>query len=67
MSLPSEEARALRLARELLGNLSSGAEKRIPSATRQRARDALKHYPLAAEERWLEMTGGDLPRPSDEA
>lgn len=52
MSLPSEEARALDAAFQLLLDLSSGKEKRIPSATRRRARDVARHYPLAAGERW---------------
>lgn len=54
MSLPTQEARALAEAWQLLLDLSSGAEKRIPTATRQRARDVLRHYPLAAYMRWLE-------------
>lgn len=54
MSLPDEEARALDAAFQFLCDLSSGAEKRIPSATRQRARDALRHFPLAVADRWLD-------------
>lgn len=54
MSMPEQEARALADALRLLCDLSSGAEKRIPTATRQRARDVLRHYPLAADTRWLE-------------
>lgn len=54
MSLPEQEARALAAALQLLCDLSSGAEKRIPSSTRQRARDVLRHYPLAADMRWLD-------------
>jgi hypothetical protein len=56
VSLPGEEAHALAEAFALLCDLSSGAEKRIPSAARERARGILKHYPLAAEQRWLEET-----------
>ena len=52
MSTVDEEARALDDAFQFLLDLSSGKEKRIPSATRQRARDVVKHYPLAAGERW---------------
>jgi hypothetical protein len=61
MSTPDQEARALRLAWEFLLDLSSGAEKRIPSATRQRARRVLNHYPLAADYRWFELTGTEIP------
>lgn len=52
MSTPDQEARALAAAFRFLCDLSSGAEKRIPAATRNRARDILKHYPLAADTRW---------------
>lgn len=55
MSLPREEARSLDDAVEFLCDLSSGKEKRIPSATRQRARNVLRHFPLAAGQRWLDM------------
>ena len=61
MSLRDQEARALRLARELLGDIASGREKRIPSATRRRARAALNHYPLAADYQWFELTGTEIP------
>ncbi len=54
MSLPSQEARALDAAFYFLLDLSSGKEKRTPSATRQRAREVAKHFPLAAGERWLD-------------
>jgi hypothetical protein len=54
MSLPKEEARALAEAFQFLCDLSSGTEKRIPTTTRQRARQVLRHYPLAADLRWVE-------------
>ena len=54
MSLPEQEARALDEAWQFLLDLSSGTEKRIPSATRQRARDIARHYPLVAGDRWME-------------
>ena len=53
MSTPREEARALDDAWRFLLDLCSGEEKRIPSATRDRARWVVRHYPLAAGERWL--------------
>lgn len=53
MSLPREEARALEEARQFLLDLSSGAEKRIPTVTRQRARRIVRHYPLAPSLGWL--------------
>lgn len=53
MSLPREEARALSAAEKLLIDLGNGTEKRIPSATRQRARDAMRHFPINAAGRWL--------------
>lgn len=63
MSLPWEEARALNDAFQFLLDLSSGAEKRIPKVTRERARRVVKHYPLAAGGRWLDRedtpVGGD--------
>lgn len=54
MSLPDEEARALDEARTLLGALSSGQYK-VTSVTalRKGARHVLRHFPLAAGERWL--------------
>ena len=52
MSTTDQEACALAAAWLLLLDISSGREKRIPTATRQRARDVLRHYPLAARERW---------------
>lgn len=52
MSLPREEANALDAAFQFLLDLSSGREKRIPNATRKRARAVVKHYPLAAGQRW---------------
>lgn len=55
MSLPTQEARALDEAIAFLLDLSSGAERRIPTATRKRARDIAKHFPLAAGVRWLEV------------
>lgn len=55
MSLPNEEAEALAAAFALLRDLSSGAEKRVPSQTRERARSALRHFPLTAAERWEEL------------
>lgn len=54
MSTPEQEAAALDQAIQLLLDLSSGREKRIPTATRKRARQIAKHYPLAAGLRWLE-------------
>lgn len=54
MSTVDQEARALAAAWQLLLDLSSGAEKNIPAATRQRARDIVRHYPLAADIRWME-------------
>ena len=53
MSLPREEARALQAAEKLLLDLGNGTEKRIPIATRQRARDAMRHFPINAAGRWL--------------
>lgn len=47
MSLPEEEARALRRARKFLLGLSSGEvslERRGP--VREQARDIVKHFPL---------------------
>lgn len=55
MSLPTQEARSLDEAFAFLLDLSSGAEKRVPTATRKRARDIVKHFPLVAGERWLEV------------
>jgi hypothetical protein len=57
MSLPREEARALDDAFQFLLDLSSGAEKRIPTVTRERARRVARHFPLAAGERWLYPDG----------
>jgi hypothetical protein len=57
VSLPDEEARALEIARQLLLDLTSGREKRIPSATRKRASQALRHYPVSPELTWLELHG----------
>lgn len=54
MSTRDEEARALEAAWQFLLDISSGKEKRIPSDTRKRARDVVKHYPLAAGMRWEE-------------
>lgn len=54
MSLPTQEADALDAAFHFLLDLSSGKEKRIPAATRQRAREIARHFPLAASERWLD-------------
>lgn len=56
MSLPDEEARALDEAWQFLLDLASGAEKRIPSATRERARVIAKHFPLDAGGRWADDT-----------
>lgn len=55
MSLPDEEATALERARAFLLSLSSG-EYRVDSikALRADARGVVKHYPLAAGERWLD-------------
>ena len=60
MSQPDQEARALEEAFRFLFDLSGRQEKRIPSATRQRARHILKHYPLAAEVRWLHVTVAEV-------
>jgi hypothetical protein len=49
MSLPEQQVRAMCQAAEFLLDLSSGREKRIPSATRKRAREIAKHYPYAPE------------------
>ena len=54
MSTPDQEARSLDEAFQFLCDLSSGAEKRVPSATRRRARDVLNHFPLAAGIRWTD-------------
>lgn len=59
MSMPDEEARSLKMAFEFLLDLSSGEEKRIPSATRKRAREVVRHYPLAAGDKWLMFNGED--------
>lgn len=56
MSTPEQEAWALDATRRLLLDLSSGAEKRVPSATRERARRVARHYPMLAGERWLAAT-----------
>lgn len=58
MSLPDQEARALAAAWQLLLDLSSGREKRIPTTTRDRSRDILRHFPLDAAGRWQHAEGG---------
>lgn len=60
MSRPDEEARALDAAFVFLCDLSGGAERRIPPATRERARLVLRHFPLAAGLRWLGEDEDDL-------
>lgn len=45
MTLPIEELNAVAQAYEFLLDLTSGREKRIPSATRKRAADIAKHFP----------------------
>lgn len=55
MSLPEQEARALDDVLQFVLDISSGAEKRIPTATRQRARRVARHYPLAAGAQWLDL------------
>lgn len=44
----------MQAAWRFLLDLSSGEEKRIPSATRQKARDIVKHYPYpgSIQEYW---------------
>ena len=54
MSLPEQEARALEAAEQFLRDLSSGAETLASrKEVRQKARDILRHYPLAPGMRWL--------------
>jgi hypothetical protein len=47
MSLPSEQARALAVARHFLVDIGSRKTKRIPTAVRQEARRCLKHFPMS--------------------
>lgn len=57
MSTTPEEARALERVRLFLLRLGSGAY-RVDSITelRQDARNLVKHFPLAAGDRWREMS-----------
>lgn len=52
MSLPEQEARALRCAQEFLRDLSSGDRPVIGKVTelRREARRILRHYPLVPED-----------------
>lgn len=58
MSTRDEEARAIEAARTLLGQLSSG-EYKVTSIRKLRAdaRQALRHFPLAASYRWMHPDG----------
>lgn len=58
MSTTQQEARALQRARWLLSGIESGLYK-ITTVTQLRAdaRDVMKHFPLAAEHRWMESYG----------
>jgi hypothetical protein len=47
MSLPSEQARALAVARHFIVGICSRKTKRIPTAVRQEARRCLKHFPMS--------------------
>jgi hypothetical protein len=47
MSLPTEQARALAMARDFLVGIGSRRTKRIPTAVRQEARRCLKHFPMS--------------------
>lgn len=53
MSMPRQEAHALQQAERLLLDLGNGTEKRIPTVTRRRARDVMRHFPIDAAGRWL--------------
>lgn len=55
MSMPDEEARALDYAHDFLSHLGSG-EYKVASIRQLRAdaRMVLRHYPLAAGQRWLD-------------
>jgi len=47
MTMPNERARALKQTARFLEELCDpGKTPRVPSAVRDRARQALKHYPL---------------------
>lgn len=58
MSLPEQEAEALRRAEDLLIRIGSG-QYRVDSIRRLRAdaRAVLNHYPLDAAGRWTEAYG----------
>jgi hypothetical protein len=47
MSLPSEQARALAVARNFIVGICSRKTKRIPTAVREEARCCLKHFPMS--------------------
>lgn len=53
MTLPDERTRAILAARRLLADLATGEEKRVPRATRDRARACLRHFPLPCEVEWI--------------
>lgn len=64
MSTPSEELRAVKSAWQLLLAIASGQEKRIPSATREKARNTVKHfpYPTVVEATYEKAGRRDLTR-----
>ncbi|MBA2953775.1 hypothetical protein GON03_05560 [Nocardioides sp. MAH-18] len=64
MSTPDEEARSLEEGFQFLLDLSSGAEKRVPSATRERARRLVRHYPQGAGPQWLGFSSRAESRPT---
>jgi hypothetical protein len=57
VTLPDEELRAIKETRKFLLDLSDRTEKRIPSATRARARRCLRHFPydVVIEDRYPDV------------
>jgi hypothetical protein len=61
MTLPDERYRALKAGRKLLEELCDpGKTPRVPSAVRDRARSALRHFPLDYEIELLAERNPDL-------
>lgn len=60
MSLPDEEARSLEAVRDFMLRICSGEHPLRPvTRVREEARQLMRHYPLAAGERWLKKLGDD--------